>query len=76
MEPGEGLCYEVERHKTRVDYFKNNLGLFKQHLKPTSDLNSYQICSYVVTKHTPLISQYKGIDIRSLDDLINTELVL
>ena len=75
MEPGEGLCYEVERHKTRVDYFKNNLGLFKQYLKPASDLNSYQICSYVVTKHTPLLSQYKGIDILSLDDLINIELV-
>ncbi|GAI93922.1 unnamed protein product, partial [marine sediment metagenome] len=43
MEPGEGLCYEVERHETRVDYFKNNLGLFKQYLKPASDLNRYQI---------------------------------
>jgi hypothetical protein len=76
MEPGEGLCYEVERHTTRVSYFRNNLGLFKKLLKPASDLNSYQIHAYVVTKHTPLISKYKGIDILSLDDLINTELVL
>lgn len=75
MEPGEGLCYEVERHITRVNYFKNNPKLFKRLLKPASDLNSYQIHAYVVTKHTPLISKYKGIDILSLDDLINTELV-
>ena len=75
MEPGEGLCYEVERHTTRVSYFKNNLGLFKKLLKPASDLNSYQIHAYVVTKHTPLISQYEGVDILSLDDLINIELV-
>ena len=76
LEPGEGLCYEVERHKTRVDYFTDNLGLFKQHLKPAGDLRSYQVRAYVVTKHTPLISQYKSIDILSLDDLINTELAL
>ncbi len=48
VEPGEGLCYEVERHTTRAGYFKNNLGLFKEFLKPASDLNNYQILAYVI----------------------------
>ena len=76
MEPDEGLCYEVERHKTRVDYLIQNLGLFKQHLKPAGALRSYQVRAYVVTKHTPLVSQYKNIGILSLADLVNNELVV
>jgi len=71
MEPGEGLYYEAERHKMRVDYFKDNLGLFKQHLKPTNTMSSYEVSGYLVTKHTPLISRYKDIDILSIDDLVN-----
>ncbi len=74
MEPEEGLCYEVETHKTRVEYLIQNLGMFKQYLKPHSDIRSYQIRAYVVTKHTPLISQYKGINILSLADLVENEL--
>lgn len=76
MEPEEGLCYEAERHKTRVDYFAHNLGLFKQHLKSSRALRTYQVRAYIVTKHTPLISQYKNIGILSLDDLINNELAV
>ncbi len=76
MEPEEGLCFEVEKHKTRVEYLKANLGMFKQHLKPASNIRSYQIHAYVVTKHTPLISQFKGIDILSLTDLIASKLKL
>jgi len=75
MEPEEGLCFEVETHKTRVEYLKANLGMFKQHLKPASDIRSYQIRAYVVTKHTPLVSQFKKISILSLADLVNNELV-
>jgi hypothetical protein len=74
MEPEEGLYYEAERHRTRVDYFLNNLGLFKQHLKPIEDLRDYQVRAYVVTKHTPLISQYKNIGVLSLTDLVESEL--
>ena len=76
MEPEEGLFYEAERHKTRVDYLIDNFGLFKQHLKPFHALRSYQVRAYVVTKHTPLISQYKNIDILSLPDLLNNELAV
>jgi len=76
MEPEEGLCYEVERHKTRVDYLMHNLGLFKQHLKPAGALRSYQVRAYLVTKHTPLVSQYKNIGILSLADLLNNELAV
>jgi len=74
MEPEEGLFYEAERHKTRVDYFLNNQGLFKQHLKPLKDLHDYEVKGYLVTKHTPLISQYKNIGVLSLADLIESEL--
>lgn len=73
-EPKEGLCFEVEKHRTRVQYLKDNLGMFRQHLKPASAIRSYQIRSYVVTKHTPLISQYRGIDVLSLANLIDREL--
>lgn len=76
MEPEEGLYYEAERHKTRVDYLMHNLGLFKQHLKASRALRSYQVRAYVVTKHTPLISQYKNIGILSLADLVHNELAL
>lgn len=74
MEPKEGLLDETEAHAVRVDYMKQNLGMFKQHLKPVSDIHAYRIRAYVVTKHTPLISQYKGIDILSLADLVGREL--
>jgi len=74
MEPEQGLYYEAERHRTRVDYFTNNLGLFKQHLNPASALRSYEIRAYLVTKHTPLISQYKNIGVLSLTDLVENEL--
>lgn len=76
MDPEEGLFYEVERHKTRVDYLMRNLGLFKQHLKPSGALHIYQVRAYVVTKHTPLISQYKNIGVLSLADLVNNELAV
>lgn len=76
MEPKEGLCDEAERHKTRVDYFVHNRELFKQHLKPSSALCSYQVRGYIVTKHIPLISQYKDIRILSLADLIDNELAV
>lgn len=74
MEPEEGLCYEAEKHRARVDYFLDNRGLFKQHLKPLKNLRHYQVRGYVVTKHTPLISQYKNIGILSLTDLVESEL--
>ena len=74
MEPKEGLCYELERHRIRVDYLLNNRGLFKRHLKPAKDLHDYRVRAYVVTKHTPLISQYKNIGISSLTDLVENEL--
>jgi hypothetical protein len=74
MEPEEGLFYEAGRHKTRVDYLMHNVGLFKLHLKPSGLLRSYQVRPYVVTKHTPLVRQYKNIGILSLADLVNNEL--
>jgi len=76
MEPEEGLCYEVERHRIRVDYFLNNRGLFKQYLKPVKNLQDYKVLAYVITKHTPLINQYKNIGISSLTDFVENELRL
>ncbi len=74
MAPKEGLFYEAERHKIRVNYFLNNCGLFKHHFKHLRDLHDYEVRGYLVTKHTPLISQYKDIGILSLADLVEYEL--
>ncbi len=74
LEPGQGLQYEAERHILRVDYLKKNLGLFKQYLKPGSDLGAYEVRSYLVTKHIPLVSQYKDVGILSLAEFVDREL--
>ena len=74
LEPGQGVQYEAERHIQRVDFFKKNLGLFKQYLNPKADLATYEIRSYLVTKHTPLVKQYKDVRVLSLDELIEKEL--
>ena len=76
MEPGVGLCHEAQRHKARVDYLLCNLGMFRQHLRSCADLRSYQVRAYVVTKHTPLVSQYMNIRIVSLAELTNSELAV
>ena len=74
LELGQGIQYEADRHITRVDYLRKNLGLFKQCLKTTGDLSTYEVRAYLVTKHTPLVSQYKDIGILSLTELVDREL--
>jgi len=74
LEPKQGLQYEAERQIQRVDFFRKNLGLFKQYLNPKADLDTYEIRSYLVTKHTPLVEQYKDVRVLSLDEMIEQEL--
>ncbi|WP_148284406.1 hypothetical protein [Dehalococcoides mccartyi] len=73
LEPGQGVQYEAERHIQRVDFFKKNLGLFKQYLEPKANLATYELKSYLVTKHTPLVKQYKDVGVLSLEELIEQE---
>lgn len=74
LQPDQGIQSEAERHKKRVDYFRKNPELFRKHLSPQSPWDEYEVGAYVVTKHTPLVSQYKDVRICSISDFLKFEL--
>jgi len=65
----------VDNEKKKYDFFLKHKKRFKQELNLTSDIDDYDILCYVITKHVPLISKYKNInviDYFSFNRLINT----
>lgn len=74
LQPRQGLQSEAERHKERVDFFRSNPELFRKHLNPRSSWHEYEIGSYLVTKHAPLVSRYKDVGIFSISDFLEFEL--
>ena len=74
LQPRQGLQAEAERHSQRTEHFRENLEAFRQYLNPQSSWDEYEIGSYLVTKHTPLVSQYKDIRIVSVADFLEYEL--
>ena len=68
------LRHEANRQQERLDYFRNNLGLFKQHLSPQRPWPEYEVRSYLITKHIPLAHRYKETRILRALEFLESEL--
>lgn len=53
------LLDESQRQNDRLDYFKSNLDKFEGYLQPKRPLTDYQVKSYLILKHIPLIARYQ-----------------
>lgn len=74
LEPDEGLLEEAELQLTRLKYFKENAERFRKYLNPQRDWEEYNVRSYVITKHVPLIDMYKDVRVMSASDFLSSEL--
>ena len=75
LQDGQGLQYEAVRHQVRVNYLRQNLALFKPHLRFVRSPGDYEVRPFLVTKHVPLVSQWQDVGILSLEDFVSRELV-
>ena len=66
------LQYEADLHQKRLDYFRNNMERFREHLNPKLSWGEYNVQSFLVTKQTPLAHRYKEVIILPATEFLET----
>ena len=64
------LLYEADLQQKRLDYFRNNMEPFREHLNPKLPWREYHVESFLVTKQTPLAHRYKEVKIIHATDFL------
>ena len=54
------LLDESNRQQARLEYFRANPERFRRYLRPEGPWTAYQVSSFLVTKHVPILNGYKG----------------